>query len=125
VSKRRYEVFATANFERNLAEIREFLAATDAESAFHALVERLASESIPNLERFPDLGADFMARAPLSREGLSLFERLAREAGPSGDLRQLIDGDYIALYLVRSDSIFLLAIRHHRQLSFDLAGHWP
>ena len=124
MSKRRVEVFITANFERNLAEIRDFLA-PEGESAFHAVVERLASELIPNLERFPDLGADFMARAPLSREGQSLFERLVREAGASAELRQLIDGDYIVLYLVRLDSIFLLSIRHHRQLSFDLPGHWP
>ena len=125
MSGRRVEVFITANFERNLAEIREFLAPAGAESSFEALLDRLASGLIPNLERFPDLGADLMARAPLSRDGQALFERLVEAAGASADLRQLIDGDYIIPYLVREASLFLLSIRHHRQLSFDLAGHWP
>ena len=125
MSKRRVEVFITANFERNLAQIREFLASMGAETAFEAMLDRLASALIPNLEQFPDLGADFMGRAPLSRDGQALFERVAEVAGASADLRQLIEGDYIVLYLVRADSLFLLSIRHHRQLSFDLAGHWP
>jgi hypothetical protein len=65
------------------------------------------------------------AWAPLSRDGQALFERLAEAAGASADLRQLIEGDYILLYLVRGDSLYLLSIRHHRQLSFDLGAHWP
>ena len=125
MSRRPVQVFITANFERNLAEIREFLASMGAELAFDVLVDRLASELIPNLELFPDLGADFVARAPLSREGQALFERVIEGAGGSPDLRQVIEGDYIVLYLVRAQSLFLLSIRHHRQLSFDFAGHWP
>ncbi len=125
MSRQRVKVLVTANFERNLAEVREFLASAGAEAAFESLVDRLASELIANLERFPDLGADFVARAPLSREGQALFERLVAMAGASADLRQLVEGDYVVLYLVRADSLFLLSIRHHRQLSFDLAGHWP
>ena len=125
MSRRRVQVFITANFERNLAEIRDFLASTGADGAFEALVDRLVAELIPNLELFPDLGADFVARAPLSREGQALFERVIEGTGGSPDLRQLIEGDYIVLYLVRGQSLFLLSIRHHRQLSFDFAGHWP
>ena len=48
-----------------------------------------------------------------------------KAAGPGSHVRQLIDGDYLILYLVRGDSVYLLAIKHHRQLSFDLMGHWP
>jgi hypothetical protein len=125
VSRRRVQVFITANFERNLTQIREFLASAGADTAFEALVDRLESQWIPNLERFPDLGADFLARAPLSRDGQALFERLVEAVGASADVRQLIEGDYIVLYLVRPGSLYLLSIRHHRQLSFDLAGHWP
>jgi hypothetical protein len=46
-------------------------------------------------------------------------------AGPNAEVRQLIEGDYIVLYLVRGDSVFLLSIRHHRELSFDFSAHWP
>lgn len=125
MSKRRVEVLATANFDRNLEEIREFLGSMGAASAFEALLDRLASELIPTLEQFPQLGADFTSRAPLSLDGQALFERLVKLAGASSELRQLIDGDFVLLYLVRGDSLFLLSIRHHRQLSFDFAGHWP
>lgn len=125
MSRRRIRVFITANFERNLAQIREFLASAGADRTFEALIDRLESQWIPNLERFPDLGADFLARAPLSRDGQALFERLAEAVGPAAEVRQLIEGDYLMLYLVRADSLYLLSIRHHRQLSFDLAGHWP
>jgi hypothetical protein len=29
------------------------------------------------------------------------------------------------LYRIEDRAIDLLAIRHHRELSFDFAGHWP
>ena len=118
-------VLVTANFDRNLAGIREFLSAAGAPTAFDELVARLSSKVIPNLQRFPELGADFLARAPLSVDGRALFEELVNSAGPGSQVRQLIDGDYIVLYLVKGGSVYLLSIKHHRQLSFDLPGHWP
>jgi plasmid stabilization system protein ParE len=125
VTSRRVAVKITANFDRNLGQIRDFLVDVDAEHAFDSLIERLEQRVIPALERFPDMGADFAARAPLSRDGLVLFEKMAELAGPEGKVRQLVEGDYLVLYLARKESVFLLSIRHHRQLSFDFAGHWP
>jgi len=122
---RAQSLLVTPNFDRNLAAIRDFLSAAGAGSAFDELVGRLASEVIPNLRRFPDLGADFLARAPLSADGIALFEAVVKAAGPGSHVRQLIDGDYLILYLARGDGLYLLAIKHHRQLSFDLLGHWP
>lgn len=118
-------VLVTRNFDRNLAAIRDFVAAAGASAAFGELVGRLASEVIPNLQRFPSLGADFLARAPLSADGIALFEKVVKAAAPGSQIRQLIDGDYVILYLVRAGTIYLLSIKHHRQLSFDLMGHWP
>lgn len=114
-----------ANFERNLEEIREFLLGAEAEAAFAALVERLEREFIPTLERFPAIGADFLARAPLSPKGLVLFESVVGGAGAGAEIRQWIEGDYIVLYLVEDSTLTLLSIKHHRQLSFDFPGHWP
>jgi plasmid stabilization system protein ParE len=118
-------VLVTQNFDRNLAAIRDFLSAAGASSAFAELVGRLGPEVIPNLQRFPDLGADFLARAPLSVDGVALFEEVVKAAGPGSHVRQLIDGDYLVLYMVKGGTVHLLAIKHHRQLSFDFAGHWP
>jgi hypothetical protein len=60
----------------------------------------------------------------LSAKGLALFEAVVEAVGRE-EIRQWIEGDYIVLYLVDGASITLLSIRHHRQLSFDLRGHWP
>lgn len=118
-------VLLTENFERNLAGIREFLAGAEAAGAFERLLHRLESSVIPHLQRFPEAGADLLSRAPLSAEGRALFEDVARLAGAESALRQLIDDDYVVLYLVRGGAVYLLSIKHHRQLSFDFPGHWP
>jgi hypothetical protein len=71
------------------------------------------------------LGTDFLAKAPLSVKGRAMFERIAMQAGPTLSIRQLTDGEYLLLYAVEADAVTLLAIRHHRQLSFDFNSHWP
>ena len=125
MTARRAAVRVTANFERNLVDIRDSLSAAGAPSAFQALIEHLETRVIPAIERFPDIGADFAAKAPLSREGQVLFERLVGLAGPNAKVRQLVEDDYIILYIARGSALFLLSIKHHRQLSFDFSGHWP
>jgi plasmid stabilization system protein ParE len=125
VTARRTAARVSANFERNLAEIRDFLAEAGADAGFDRLIAHLSDEMIPTLERFPELGTDFMSKAPLSAKARAVFERIAREAGARHSIRQLIDGDYILLYAVEDDAVTLLAIRHQRQLSFDFRAHWP
>ena len=58
----------------------------------------------------------------------------ARRDGPpgaAGALREYLHGDYLMLYTVVDTppdalpSVYLLSIRHHRQLSFDFARLWP
>jgi hypothetical protein len=39
-------------------------------------------------------------------------------------LREYVLKDYVLLYALIGKAIYLLAIRHHRQLSFDFEGHW-
>ena len=51
----------------------------------------------------------------------------AFSAGPVAlvrGLREYISGDYLMLYAVRGDDLYLLSIKHQRQLSFDLKEHW-
>lgn len=114
----------TANFERNLEDVRTFLDKNDAATTFVALTEELFDRVIPNLERFPDIGIDFLARVPQSREGISRLERLRARMGEQARLRECIVGDYLLLYAHRGTNIYLLSIKHHLQLSFDLRGHW-
>jgi plasmid stabilization system protein ParE len=121
---RRSTVRITENFQRNLESIQAFLAEHDAESAFEHLLADLFDTIIPNLESFPEIGFDFLGRVPLSQEGLLRVERLKRRLGRSAVLRELIAGDYLILYALRGLDVYLLAVKHHLQLSFDLKGHW-
>ena len=120
----RRKVFATQNFADNLDEIERFLRERDAPQAFNALLQRLFETIIPNLQRFPEMGLDFLARVPASAEGLARLEALKKRLGTGVEIREHITGDYLLLYAVRGDGIYLLSIKHHLQLSFDLKDHW-
>ncbi len=124
MSRRRVAVRVTANFERNLDEIRAFLVEAGAEAAFPALVDDLFENAVATLERFPEMGVDLLARAPLSTEGHALVDKLRRLMGGAASLRQYVFGDYLSLYALRDNALYLLSIRHHRQLSFDFKTHW-
>lgn len=117
------KVRVTRNFEQNLEDIRRFLTESEAPQAFDGLLDHLFATVIPNLERFPAIGVDFMARQTLSLEGRTLHERLLTRL-ENAILREYIFGDYLVLYAVLTGKIYLLAIKHHRQLTFDLKGFW-
>ena len=48
----------------------------------------------------------------------------ALPAGAANLLREYLHGDYLILYTVMDDvgTVFLLSIRHHRQLAYAFAG---
>ena len=55
----RVTIKLTANFERNLADIEQFLTEAEAPQAFDGLIDELLGTVLPNLERFPGLGLPF------------------------------------------------------------------
>lgn len=118
----------TANFGRNLADVERFLAQADAPQAVDALLDELLDTVIPNLERFPDIGRPFLARATRSVETSNALIALRAKLSPLTTdpeaLREYILGDYLVLYVRIEGLLYLLAIRHHRQISFDFASHW-
>ena len=120
----RVAVRITANFEQNLSEIGRFLEAQRAKPAFAALTAHLFDVAIPNLEAFPAMGRDLLARSPSSVEGQALRDKAALLAGKRWRLREYIAGDYLILYAAGENALALLSIKHHLQLSFDLKGHW-
>lgn len=121
----------TANFEANLALIEAFWRERDAAQAYARLLEELEQTVIGHLERHPRLGRRFLARSPRSLEARTRVASLQRRL-QGIDLRELLVGDYLILYGVVEEagaerqpaSVYLLAIRHHRQLSFDFDGFW-
>jgi plasmid stabilization system protein ParE len=119
----RRTVRITRNFDKNLVDIRRFLEEQEAPREFRSLLEQLFETVIPNLERFPEIGVDFLAKLPQSMEGIMRLENLKQRLGKNTSLREYISGDYLVLYALRGDNIYLLSIKHHRQLSFDLKEH--
>ena len=102
--------------------IEAFLAEAGALQAYGALLDTPAGTVIPNLERHPRMGRPFLGRAPQSLEARERTKSLkARIAG--GELREYLSGDYLVLYALIGTTVHL-AIKHHRQLSFDLGAHW-
>jgi hypothetical protein len=118
----------TANFERNLADIDAFLTEAQAGKAFDGLLDELLGTLIPNLERFPGMGRPFLNRTVGSVEATNALTALRAKmkavlAEPDF-LREYVMDHYLVLYVQIHDSIFLLSIKHHRQLSFDFEAHW-
>lgn len=113
----------TANFERNLDEIERFLTDADATQFFDALLDELSSTVIPNIERFPKMGRNFMDRPARSIEGSNGLDTLRKKLG-EGKLREYVLSDFLLLYAQYGQTAYLLSIKHHRQLSFDFAHLW-
>ena len=118
----------TANFERNLEGIELFLTEVEAPQAFGGLLDELLDTVIPNLERFPGMGRPFLARQARSVDTTNALATLRAKLlalTPDADaLREYVLKDYLLLYAPIGGVIYLLAIRHQRQLSFDFEGHW-
>jgi len=120
-----YRVELTASFLERLNAIEAFLTEADAAFAFDELLAELRATVIPNLARFPRIGRRYLDKPPLSAEALAQLATLP--AGAAGSLREYLHGDYLLLYTaIDADvTVYLLSIRHHRQLSFDFARLWP
>ena len=120
-----YQVELTASFLARLDSIEAFLSEANAEFAFDELVANIRATVITNLRRFPRMGRPYLANPPQSAEALAQLASLP--AGAANALREYLHGDYLMLYTVvdANTTVYLLSIRHHRQLSFDFAGLWP
>ena len=129
MADRLYRVELTASFLERLDAIEAFLVEADAGFAFDDLLAEIRATVIPNLRRFPRMGRRYLANPPQSAEALAQLAALP--AGAPDALREYLHGDYLMLYTVVDAStkaratVYLLSIRHHRQLSFDFARLWP
>jgi plasmid stabilization system protein ParE len=124
-----YRVELTASFLERLDAIEAFLVEADAGFAFDDLLAELRATVIPNLARFPRIGRRYLDNPPQSAEALAQLAALP--TGAPVALREYLHGDYLMLYTAVEASppakatVYLLSIRHHRQLSFDFARLWP
>lgn len=123
----RHVVKLTANFERNLEAAEAFLLEANAPLAFDALLDELTDTVIPNLERFPGMGRLLFERPIRSVEasnGIDGLKRKLKAMARDAEIREYVMSHYLLLYARLGTTIYLLSIRHHRQLSFDFQSHW-
>lgn len=120
-----YRVELTQSFLERLDSIEAFLTEADAAFAFDDLLAELRATVIPNLARFPRIGRRYLDKPPRSAEALAQLASLP--PGAAGALREYLHGDYLMLYTAvdAEATVYLLSVRHHRQLSFDFARIWP
>jgi hypothetical protein len=111
----------THNFASNLDSIQMFLA-DEGTLAFRRLLTHIFDDICPMLSRFPFSGRSFLAHRAGSKEAQALIERLQRMLRKGDDVREVVVDGFVVLYLVRRPRIYFLAIKHHRQLSFDLVN---
>lgn len=120
-----YRVKLTASFLERLDAIEAFLTEADVAFAFDDLLAELRTMVIPNLARFPRIGRRYLDNPPQSAEALAQLATLPD--GAANALHEYLHGDYLMLYTATEAdaTVYLLSIRHHRQLSFDFASLWP
>ena len=121
------EIRYTANFAANLEGIAAFWDESGFAEGYDQLLEELTDVVLTHLERHPRMGRPFMNRQPESIEAQMALARLQRLLGSykqSAEVREYVMDDYLVLYSVRESRpdphvvVHLLAIKHHKQLSF-------
>ncbi|MEW5891809.1 MAG: type II toxin-antitoxin system RelE/ParE family toxin [Pseudomonadota bacterium] len=117
-----HKVELTGSFLKRLDAIEAFLTEAGVPATFGDLLAELRGNVIPNLRRFPRLGRRYLDNPLQSAEALALLAQLP--TGAADTLRVYLTGDYLILYTVTESAVYLLSIRHHRQLSFDFDRVW-
>ena len=118
----RIQVELTASFIERLESIEAFLTDAGAPQAYDKLLDDLRRTVIPNLRRFTRIGRRYLDHPPRSAEALAQLRALP--PGAADALREYLHGDYLMLHTQTGSTVYLLSIRHHRQLSFAFAKLW-
>ena len=127
------EVRHTANFEANLRGIDASWIKNEFPQDYDRLLDELLYTVVTNLERHPHMGRAFMSRQPESVEAQKLHEKLQAKMATydqKADMREYVMTDFLVLYAIlegaadRPSTIYLVSIKHHKQLSFDFERLW-
>jgi plasmid stabilization system protein ParE len=122
VADRHARVELTASFIERLKSIEALLTDAGAPQAYDQLLDGLRRTVIANLRRFPRMGRRYLDKPPQSAEALAQLRALP--PGAADAWREYLHSDYLILYTLTGSTVYLLSIRHHRQLSFAFATLW-
>ena len=110
----------------NLRNVEAFWDENQFAQGFDRLVDELTDSVVPILKRHPRMGRNFLQRQTDSVETqtrLQKLDALLRSLDTDADraeVREYVMTDYLLLYALVGEMIYLLAIKHHKQLSFDI-----
>jgi hypothetical protein len=112
------------NFGNNLDHIRDFWTICQVPKNYVKLMTAVTNEVYQTLVSFPQVGRQFVVSAPedahIQTRALELLARA--KATLSGiEIREYILDDYLVLYGVDAQRIYLIAIKHHKQAGFSVA----
>ena len=117
---------ATDNYRANLESIEAYWDSCLFPAGQGKLLTELATTTLVHLRAHPRMGRNFLQRQPVSVDSATraqkldaLLRTLHTDAGRA-EVREYVMTDYLLLYALVGEVIYLLAIKHHKQLSFDV-----
>jgi hypothetical protein len=120
------EIRKTANYSANLDSIEAYWDTCQFPVGNDRLMTELAEAVMVHLQNHPRLGRNFLRRQTPSIETQSRQQKLEALLATLGtdtdhaEIREYVMTDYLLLYALVGAVIYLLAIKHHKQLSFLL-----
>ena len=120
------QILKTANYSANLDRIEDYWYACQFPLGTDRLLDELADTVIAQLQNQPRLGRNFLQRQTQSigtQDRLDKLKALLATLGTDtehAEIREYVMTDYLLLYALAGDVIYLLAIKHHKQLLFAL-----
>lgn len=112
---RRLAVVATRSLAADLDRLGRFLSD---DARFDAFLELIETRASPLLASQPGVGRPFLGRQ-LNAESRAILARVRERLG-GGELRELVLSPCLILYLHGRDRVSLLALRHQREVGYEL-----
>lgn len=112
------------NFGSNLNHIEEFWNLCQVPRNYLQLLDAIANDLYSKIGTFPHIGRRFLNSA---NETLQIQKRVRRlleqaKATLNGiEIREYLLDDYLVLYGVDADRVYLIAIKHHKQAGFYIS----
>lgn len=116
----------TTNYAVNLDSIEAYWDTRQYPAGHLKLLKELNEPVMANLERHPRIGRNFLQRQSESAETQTQLQKLDALLVTLGtdaeraEVREYVMTDYLLLYALVGGVVYLLAVKHHKQLSFDI-----
>ena len=120
------QIRETANYAANLDDIETYWDDCDFPESNEKMLKELATTTLANLQNHPRMGRNFLQRQATSiraktrAQKLQTLLRTLNTDTENAEIREYVMTDYLLLYALTGDTIYLLAIKHHKQLAFDI-----